>query len=189
MTTSILLCGVGGQGVLLAAKLISSAAAAAGFDVASNEIHGMAQRGGSVVAQLRFGEKIYSPLILEGTADAIFALEHIEALRWAHYLKKDGFAAVAGTSVVPVTVSSGKAVYPCDVKERLENVFANMKYVDCVSKAVELGDARLANTMLVGVLSNALALDMTAWKKSFEENIKPQLLNMNFEAFEFGRKL
>ena len=189
MNTSIILAGVGGQGILLAAKIISSAAGAEGFAVASNEIHGMAQRGGSVVAQLRFGENIHSPLILEGTADALFALEHIEALRWAHYLKKGGFAAVNSQIVIPVTVSSGAAEYPSDVERRLNKVFTNMKYCNCVEKAESLGDRRLANTILTGVLANALCIGDAAWKIALAENIKPALLNKNTEAFELGRSL
>ena len=121
MITNILLTGVGGQGILLAARIIASAARSAGFDVTTNEIHGMAQRGGSVTAQIRFGEEVLSPLILEGTADALGALEPIEALRYSHYLKPEGAAVVASRPIIPVTVSSGQAVYPADVEERLRN--------------------------------------------------------------------
>ena len=189
MTSSIILSGVGGQGIILAAKIIAEAAKICGFPVCSNEIHGMAQRGGSVTAQVRFGDGVCSPLILEGTADVLASLEHIEALRWAHFLKPGGTAVVSKQSIIPVTVSSGGATYPKDVEERLNAVFPSLKYYDCVSKAVEMGDSRFANSILTGMVSSALTLELDAWHKALEARIPEKLLDKNVEAFDFGRTI
>ncbi len=185
---NVYLSGVGGQGILLAAKIIADAAGASGFDVCANEIHGMAQRGGSVTAQIRFGKAVHSPLILEGTADVLGALEHIEAIRCAHFLKPGGFVAISKTSLIPVSVSVGSAVYPADVEARLRRLFPRLCYYDCTAKAVAMGDARLANTMLVGMLSCALAeIPPEAWHQAIRGRVAAKLQDRNIEAFDFGR--
>lgn len=185
---NIFLSGVGGQGILLAAKIIADAAANAGFEVAANEIHGMAQRGGSVTAQVRYGPAVLSPLILEGTADVLGALEHIEAIRHARMLRPGGFAAISRQSLVPVTVSSGGAVYPGDVAERIARLFPNRCYYDCTARAREMGDPRLANTMLTGILSRALAdIPLEAWHNAIRGRVPPKTLPGNLAAFDFGR--
>ena len=190
MTTSILLCGVGGQGTLLAAKVIGAAAEAAGFDVVANEIHGMAQRGGSVRAFVKFGDDGgRSPLVLEGTADAIAALEPVEALRWAHFLKPGGMAVVNTRPVVPVTVSSGMAKYPADIDARLSRAFPRLVACDCEAEALRLGNVRLSNTILVGMLSRDLPLEDSAWRTAIGQCVKPEFLETNLAAFDFGRTL
>ena len=190
MITNILLTGVGGQGILLAARIIASAARSAGFDVTTNEIHGMAQRGGSVTAQIRFGEEVLSPLILEGTADALGALEPIEALRYSHYLKPEGAAVVASRPIIPVTVSSGQAVYPADVEERLRRTFPRLKYVDFDAAALEkFNNPKTANTILLGPLSSGLPLPDEAWRGAIAECVKPAYAELNLHAFEYGRTL
>ncbi len=189
MANSILLCGVGGQGILLAAKIIGAAAEISGLEVAANEIHGMAQRGGSVRAQVKFGENVRSPLILEGTADVIAALEHVEALRCAHWLRPGGLAVVSRKSIVPTTVTSGRMRYPDDVEERLRRVFPRLVYFDCESKALELGDVRLANTILVGMLSRGLPLETAAWHDAIARCVKPRFVEANAAAFDFGRSV
>ncbi len=188
MIRNIILAGVGGQGILLAARIIANAASGAGFDVTTNEIHGMAQRGGSVTAQVRYGEKVHSPLILEGTADVLGALEQIEALRYAHYLKPDGLAVVSRQVIIPVTVSSGKAQYPTDVEIRLQSCFQHLNYLDCPGMARERGDARLANTILLGALSNGLDLPVDAWSQAIRNCIKTPLIDANLAAFQAGRE-
>ena len=187
MNHSILLCGVGGQGILLAAKLIGAAAEASGFDVRANEIHGMAQRGGSVRAQVKFGDDVRSPLILEGTADVIAAMEQIEALRWAHFLRPGGLAVVSLHAIVPVTVSSGRARYPDDVPERLSRVFPRLVADDCEARAAALGSPRLANTLLVGMLSRELPIAGDAWQGAIRRCVKPAFVEANLAAFEAGR--
>lgn len=187
---NIFLCGVGGQGILLAAKIIADAAAGGGFEVAANEIHGMAQRGGSVTAQIRYGTVVHSPLILEGTADVLGALEHIEAIRQAHVLKPGGFAAVSRTSLIPVSVSSGTAAYPADVEARLRRLFPRLCYTDCTAQAIAMGDARLANTMLVGIVSSALGdIPSTAWHQAIRNRVRAPLLDRNIAAFDCGRAI
>lgn len=186
MTKNIILAGVGGQGILFAAKIIAAAAELAGYQVTTNEIHGMAQRGGSVTAQVRFGDELHSPLFPEGEADVLYSLEAAEAVRFAHFLKPGGLAVVSTQRIIPVTVSSGKAVYPEDVEQRLRSVFANLNYLDCGSVAGKLGDPRLANSVMLGALSAPLELPSESWRKAFERSVKPQLVESNIKAFQAG---
>lgn len=185
----VFLTGVGGQGTLTATTLLARTALDAGLPVTSGEIHGMAQRGGCVTAQVRFGPQVHSPLILEGTADVLAALEHIEALRWAHFLKPQGLAVVSRQTILPVTVSSGKATYPADVEARLRKVFPRLLYVDCVSKADAMGDARFANMIVVGMIASALPLETSAWHEAIRLRVPEKLFAQNIEAFAFGRAL
>ena len=187
--TSILLCGVGGQGILLAAKVIGAAAEASGLPVVANEIHGMAQRGGSVRAFVKFGDGARSPLVLEGTADVVAAMEPVEALRWAHFLKPGGLAVVNLHPVVPVTVSSGRAKYPADVPARLAKVFPRLVACDCEAEAVRMGNPKLANTILAGMLSGELPIAKDAWRAAIAASVKPAFLESNLAAFAFGRGL
>ena len=190
MIKSILLTGVGGQGILFAAGVIASAAEAAGFNVTTNEIHGMAQRGGSVTAQVRYGDGSFAPLAVSGSIDVIAAMEHIEAIRWAHCLRPDGLAVVAKTGVVPVTVTTGACTYPADVEQRLRAVFPRLVYVDCVSLAIELGNPRLANTILTGALSAGLPeISESAWRAGLLARVKKGFEEANTTAFLKGRSL
>lgn len=189
MNHSILLCGVGGQGILLAAKVIGAAAELSGLSVVANETHGMAQRGGSVRAQVKIGDSVGSPLILEGAADVLAALEHVEALRNAHFLKPGGLAVVSRHSIVPVTATSGKAKYPDDVEARLRRVFPRLAYFDCEARAVEMGNPKLENTILVGMLSNGLPLEEDAWHEAIRRCVRPQFAEANLAAFDFGRSV
>ncbi len=189
MNQNILLCGVGGQGILLAAKIIALAAEKAGFEVTTNEVHGMAQRGGSVTAQLRYGDAVYSPLILERQADVLASMEMIEALRYAHFLKPGGLAAVSTQKIIPVTVSSGKMQYPADAEARLREVFPRLELCDCLDAAIKMGNAKLANTILLGTLSAGLAgIDLPLWESAISECVKPAFVEANLAAFRFGRK-
>ncbi|MDR0933287.1 MAG: indolepyruvate oxidoreductase subunit beta [Victivallales bacterium] len=190
MITNILLTGVGGQGILLAARIIASAAQNAGFDVTTNEIHGMAQRGGSVTAQIRYGQEVLSPLILEGTADAFGALEPIEALRYSHYLKPEATAVVASRPIIPITVSSGQAVYPDNLKERLNKTFPKLKFIDFDAIALEkFKNIKVANTILLGTLSTGLSLPGNAWSNAIAQCVKSAYVELNENAFEYGRNL
>ena len=189
MNHSILLCGVGGQGILLAAKVIGAAAEISGLSVVANETHGMAQRGGSVKAQVKIGENVGSPLIMEGTADVLAALEHVEALRNAHYLKPGGLAVVSKHSIVPVTATCGKAKYPEDVENRLHRVFPRLVYFDCEANAVEMGNPKMENIILAGMLSKGLSLEEPAWIEAIRRCVKPQFAEANIAAFTFGRSL
>jgi indolepyruvate ferredoxin oxidoreductase beta subunit len=184
---SVVLVGVGGQGILLAAQITARAALAAGHDVKTNEVHGMAQRGGSVVAQIRYGAKVYSPLVPEGTAQVLASLERIEALRFAAFLAPDGLAVVSTQAIIPVTVSSGQAKYPADAEERLRASFPRLAYVDAVAVAERLCDIRVANVILLGALSTALDLPAAAWRQAIEQCVKPKFVDLNLTAFEEGK--
>jgi indolepyruvate ferredoxin oxidoreductase beta subunit len=187
--TSIVMVGVGGQGILLATQIIAHAALAAGHDVKTNEVHGMAQRGGSVVAQIRFGEKVYSPLVPEGSAEVLGSLERIEALRFKGYLAEGGLAVVSRQAIIPVTVSSGNAVYPADAEERLRAEFPRLAYIDVIGMAEKLCDQRVANVILLGAMSTALPISDECWAESIAQCVKPAYWDINTRAFEEGRRL
>ena len=188
-TTSVVFVGVGGQGILLASTVTAKAAMLAGFEVKTNEVHGMAQRGGSVIAHVRYGAEVFSPTVPEGTADALGSLEEIEALRYAHYIAPDGLAVVNAASVVPVTVSSGAATYPEDVADRLRRAFKRLVYFDAGERAVELGNIRAANIVLLGALSRGLDLPQEAWKTAIASSVKEKQRDLNLRAFEIGRNV
>jgi len=189
MIQNILLCGVGGQGILLAAKVIAKAAEKSGYQVTTNEIHGMAQRGGSVTALVRYGEQVFSPLFRAGAADVIASMEASEALRYAHWLRDGGLAAVSKQRLIPVTVSSGKAKYPADVDDRLARVFPKLIYLDCQEEAARLGNPRMANTILLGALSLGLdGISADVWEDALRACVKPQFVDSNLQAFRLGRK-
>jgi len=187
--TSIVMVGVGGQGILLATQIAARAALIAGHDVKTNEVHGMAQRGGSVVAQIRFGQKVYSPLVPEGTAQVLASLERIEALRFAGFLSPYGLAVVSSQAIVPVTVSSGQATYPADAEERLKTAFPRLAYIDAVGVAERICDLRVANLILLGAMSTALELPAECWEKAIAQCVKPKFLEINLRAFEEGMRL
>lgn len=187
--TSVVLAGVGGQGILLASDIVAHAAIQAGFDVKTNEVHGMAQRGGSVIAQVRYGDAVHSPLVPERSARALGALEKVEAIRFAHYLAPDGLAAVSSQEVIPVTVSTGESLYPADAAERLTRLFSRLIYVDAIERARDLGDVRAANTLLLGALSTGLDLPLEAWTAALATCVREKHRRLNQEAFNLGRSL
>lgn len=188
-TVSVVLVGVGGQGILLASEILAQTAMLAGYDVKTNEVHGMAQRGGSVMAQVRYGQKVYSPLIEEGTAVALASLEEVEGLRAAHYLKKGGLAVVSSQQVIPVTVSSGGAEYPLDAVERLKGVFSNLKIVDAVEIATAAGNARAANVAVIGALSTGLEFPEELWLQAIKKSVKPAFVELNIDVFKRARSM
>ena len=187
--TNVVLLGVGGQGILLASEIMARAAMHAGFDVKTNEVHGMAQRGGSVIAQVRFGKKVYAPLIPERSADVLASFEKVEAVRGAHYLKPGGLGVVANTQIIPTTVSSGLCDYPKDIDERLEKAFPNLSLIDAQQKAVELGNVKAANVVLMGGLSVGLDLPLEVWHEGIKTSVKPKFLDLNIQAFNDGREM
>ena len=186
--TSIVLVGVGGQGILLACNLLAQAALKAGWDVKTNEVHGMAQRGGSVVAQVRFGQKVHSPLIQRGTADFLLALEKLEALRFSEYLKEDGAAIVNAQQIMPLPVATGAAQYPQEIDGFLRVRFPRLTLIDGVSLAKRAGEMRTTNVVLIGVLSVLLPFDLELWDSVLEENIKARFIKVNQKAFALGRE-
>jgi indolepyruvate ferredoxin oxidoreductase beta subunit len=185
--TSVVLAGVGGQGILLASEITACAAMLSGFEVKTNEVHGMAQRGGSVIAQIRYGTEVFSPLVPDGDATVLVALERIEALRFANYLAPDGWAVVSDQVIVPVTVSTGVASYPEDAEQRLQSRFGQLLYVRAVETATRLGNARAANTVLLGAMSTKLDLAEETWLQAIDECVKPRFRELNQNAFKAGR--
>jgi len=186
---NLVLVGVGGQGILLASEIVAQAAVVAGFRVKTNEVHGMAQRGGSVTAQIRYGAEVHSPLVARGTAHVLVSLEQIEALRFSDYLAPGGLAVVNSLVITPVTVSMGAATYPKDVRSRLDQVFSRVVYADAGQIAKELGDIRAANVVLLGAASQVLDLSEDHWHQAIRLCVKTKTLDLNLKAFEAGRGL
>ena len=186
-TTSIVLAGVGGQGILLASEFCAIAAGFAGFEVKTNEVHGMAQRGGSVIGQIRYGEQVFSPLVSKGEASVLMSLERIEALRYADFLAPDGLAVVNSQALVPTTVSCGGAIYPENALEVLKSTFKNLIYLDANQIAQELGNPKCANVVLLGALATALHnISYDIWRDAIRQCVKPRFVDLNLEAFDRG---
>ena len=186
---SVVLVGVGGQGILLAARIAAHVAMLSGFDVKTNEVHGMAQRGGSVMAQVSYGPVVHSPLIPRGTARALGALEQVEALRHYDYLAPDGLAVVSSLAILPVTVSAGTARYPEKAEEKLRMVFPRLVYLDAAGLATSLGNVRAANMVLLGALSSGLSLPLEAWLESLRSCGRERDRDLNLSAFCLGRSI
>lgn len=186
-TKSIVLVGVGGQGILLASEILAKAAMLEGYEVKTNEVHGMAQRGGSVVAQVRYGPVVHSPLVARGSAQVLGALEQIEALRFAEFLSPGGLAVVNAQAIVPVSVSSGAAKYPTDVESRLQAAFAKLAYIRATEAAEALGNVQATNIVVLGAVSKGLDLPEKAWQEAIAASVKEKFLELNKRAFEKGR--
>jgi indolepyruvate ferredoxin oxidoreductase beta subunit len=186
--TNVLIVGVGGQGVLLASAILSEVALQSGSEVKKSEVHGMSQRGGVVSSHVRFGPKVYSPLIPNGQADVILAFERAEALRWAHELKPDGFMIVNDYKLIPPIAIDPKYVYPEDAIDRLEARVENLLVVDAAQISEELGNPRLANTVLLGALSKTQDIDETVWKEVISRRVPKGTADLNLKAFAAGRR-
>ena len=189
MTKSIMIAGVGGQGTLLASKLLGSLLLSQGYDVKVSEVHGMAQRGGSVVTYVRYGEQVASPIIDKGEADILLAFELLEAARWAGYLKPEGVLIANTQEILPMPVITGAAVYPGDLADRLREVCKAPILVDALTPAEEAGSAKAVNVVLMGILSTVMGMPEEAWLAALEGQLKPGLLEMNKKAFYKGRSL
>ena len=186
-TKNIMIVGVGGQGSLLASKLLGHLLLAQGYDVKVSEVHGMSQRGGSVVTYVRYGDKVYSPVIDQGEADFIVSFELLEAARWLPYLKKDGIIVTNTQQVDPMPVITGAAQYPEDLVEKLKATGAKVDALDCLKLAEEAGSAKAVNIVLLGRLSHYFDLSEEAWMTSLEANVPAKFLEMNKRAFELGK--
>lgn len=188
-TRSILLCGVGGQGILLASEILSSAFLRAGFDVRQSEVHGMAQRGGSVVSHIRFGAKVFSPLIEPGGADYAMAFEQLEALRYLPFYRKETKLVVNTQRILPSPVATGMDTYPGDVLDQLKNKGVTLFPVDAFELARAAGELRAVNLVLVGALSVFLPLDESVMLAVIESRIPEKIRAKNIEAFRKGREI
>ena len=190
LTTNVLLAGVGGQGVLLASETLAMAALAEGLEVKQSEVHGVAQRGGSVVSHVRFGPRVHSPLIRCGEAHALYAGEQLEALRYAHYLKTGGQIVMDDRVIKPIQLSPDNATpYPDGVPEFLRGKGYEVVVFPALTRAVELGEKRCANVVLLGLLSTHLRLSHDSWREALERRFPEQLIELNLRAFEAGREV
>jgi indolepyruvate ferredoxin oxidoreductase beta subunit len=188
-TTNVILCGTGGQGILLASEVISYAAMASGMDVKKSEVHGMAQRGGSVSSHVRFGEKVYSPLVEKGTADMILAMEMMEGVRWAPFLSQEGRLIIPDLSINPMTVNTGQAEYP-DVLALLDGQAIPYRQIPAYGIASELGNLRVINVVLLGAVSSWIdRIPEENWLAALEERVPARALEVNMTAFGRGRAL
>jgi indolepyruvate ferredoxin oxidoreductase beta subunit len=186
--TNISLVGVGGQGILLTSDILAKTAVLAGLDVKKSEIHGMAQRGGSVISQVRFGEKVYSPIIPDGASNLLVAFERLEALRWRHLLAPDGKVLINSLDMTPITVSSGQQVAVTDLDDRLRAEYPSALYVDALTIAKEMGNMRTMNMVIAGALSALLPFEPEIWKQAMRERIPGALIELNLRAFDAGRQ-
>lgn len=184
---SVMIVGVGGQGSLLASKLLGNVLLSRGFDVKVSEVHGMSQRGGSVVTYVRYGDKVYSPIVAEGEADAIVSFERLEAARWLPYLKQGGRLIVNDQRIDPMPVITGAAQYPDGILDKLAATGASLLAIDALSLAEQAGSAKAVNVVLMGVLSNLLDIPEEAWQASLEACVPPKFLELNRRAFALGR--
>jgi len=183
---SILIAGVGGQGTLLASMILGQMAMDAGLDVKLSEVHGMAQRGGSVVTYAKFGEKVYSPVIEKGGADILLAFEMLEAERWIPYLKKEGHLLASTQKILPMPVITGAEKYPEGIETKITALYKDALFVDALALAREAGSAKAVNCVMLGVLAKKMDFDKSAWTDAIKKVVKPKFLELNIKAFELG---
>jgi len=186
-TKNIMIVGVGGQGSLLASKMLGHLLLSEGYDVKVSEVHGMSQRGGSVVTYVRYGSKVASPVIDRGEADYIVSFELLEAARWLPFLKKDGQIVTNIQQIDPMPVITGAAEYPENLVEKLKASGAKVDALDCLKLAEEAGSSKAVNLVLMGRLSHYFDLPEDAWMRSLEANVPAKFLELNKKAFALGR--
>ena len=184
-TKSIMIVGVGGQGTLLASRVLGAITVAQGYDVKLSEVHGMAQRGGSVVTYVRYGDEVHEPIVEEGQADVLIAFEELEALRYAHFLKKDGVIVVNETKINPVTVNTGAAKYPEGILDTLKEKHTVLS-VDATAEAKKLGNARTFNLIVLGLAAKHMDFSESSWLSCIEKTVPPKTIEINKKAFLAG---
>jgi len=184
---SVLLVGVGGQGTIMASDILSAVMISAGFDAKKSEVHGMAQRGGCVSSHVRFGRKVYSPLAGKGDVDVLVSFEKLETLRYLEYLKPDGKVIINNEEIYPPSVNLGDIAYPGDVIDFVKKHFKDVKVVDATAMALRSGDKRMANTVILGVLSSYLDIEVDIWEDVLKKRFPPKILGENINAFRLGR--
>lgn len=187
MTKNVMIVGVGGQGSLLASKLLGHLLLTEGYDVKVSEVHGMSQRGGSVVTYVKFGEKVYSPIIDKGEADFIVSFEKLEAARYVEFLKDTGRIVVNTQEVDPMPVITGAAKYPEDLIGRMEKMGVLVDALDCLSLAEQAGSSKAVNLVLMGRLSKYFDIPVEKWQKAIEECVPRKFVALNLKAFALGR--
>lgn len=187
MTKNIMVVGVGGQGSLLASKLLGHLLLSEGYDVKVSEVHGMSQRGGSVVTYVRFGEKVYSPIIDKGEADFIVSFEELEAARYVEYLKSDGRIVTNTQQIDPMPVINGAADYPEQLIERIRSLGISVDAMDCLALAEQAGSSKAVNIVLMGRLSKYFDIPVEKWQQAITECVPQKFVEMNQKAFMLGR--
>jgi indolepyruvate ferredoxin oxidoreductase, beta subunit len=187
--TNILLVGVGGQGILLAAEILSETCMLAGFDVKKSEIHGMSQRGGSVVSHVRYGQEVFSPIVPEGEGDLLFGFELMESYRSLTLLRPGATVIANDLCIAPPSVLMGQEVYPMDLAFKIQDLFPDFILVDGQGLAIEAGNARAANTVLLGAVSKRLDIEEKYWVESIERMVPKKAIEVNLKAFAVGRSL
>ena len=185
MTKNIMIVGVGGQGTLLASRILGNTVINEGFDTKVSEVHGMSQRGGSVVTYVKYGDKVYSPIVDKGEADIILAFELLEAYRALPYLKKGGKMIVNSQKIDPMPVITGAQSYPENILEKLEAVI-DVKAIDALALAQEAGNAKAVNVVLIGVMAKNTDIPYEKWVETIKATVPPKFLDINLRAFELG---
>lgn len=187
-TRNIMIVGVGGQGTLLTSRILGGLAVQGGYDVKLSEVHGMAQRGGSVVTFVRYGEKVEEPIVEEGQADVLIAFERLEALRYRHFLKKDGVIIVNDQRIDPITVVTGMAEYPEGILDELQKTH-KVYSVNAMEVAKELGSTKVFNVIVLGVAAQHMDYSRDEWLKVIEDTVPPKTVEMNRNAFLKGYEM
>lgn len=187
--TNILLAGVGGQGILLASEILAETFMLAGFDVKKSEIHGMSQRGGSVVSHVRFGKEVFSPVVPEGEGDILFGFELLETYRYLSLLRPGAKVIANDLRIQPPSVLLGQERYPDDLPEKIKSRFSDFTLIDGLKIATEIGNPRVANTALLGVVSRHLDIDESVWEKAVAKMVPAKALEINLLAFKAGRSV
>lgn len=184
-TKNIMIVGVGGQGTLLASRILGNAVISEGYDVKVSEVHGMSQRGGSVVTYVKYGEKVYSPIIDKGEADIILAFEKLEAARALPFLKKGGKIILNDRAIAPMPVITGAAEYPDGIVDELSDK-ASVIALDALSLSLEAGSSKAVNVVLIGVLARSSDIPKEVWENTIKATVPPKFLELNLKAFELG---
>ena len=187
-TKNIMIVGVGGQGTLLTSRILGGITFEAGYDVKLSEVHGMAQRGGSVVTYVRYGEKVAEPIVEEGQADVLIAFERLEALRYAHFLKKDGVIIVNDQRIDPMPVVTGVAKYPDGIIEKLSKKYRVVS-VDAMDEAIKMGNSRVFNVIILGIAAKNMDFPKEQWIEVIKKTVPAKTIDINVAAFEKGYEL
>lgn len=187
-TKNIMIVGVGGQGTLLTSRILGGITVEAGYDVKLSEVHGMAQRGGSVVTYVRYGEKVAEPIVEEGQADVLIAFERLEALRYAHFLKKDGVIIVNDQRIDPMPVVTGVAKYPDGIIEKLSKKYRVVS-VDAMDEAIKMGNSRVFNVIILGIAAKNMDFPKEQWIEVIKKTVPPKTIDINVAALEKGYEL
>jgi len=185
---NILIVGVGGQGIILASEVVATVAMNMGFDVKQSEVHGMAQRGGSVSSNVRYGQSVFSPTIARGEADVLLSFEMLESLRWVDYLSPTGVAIVNTQRIDPMPVASGKAEYPQEIEHHLRQKCYKLHLIPGQALAEQAGHIKTVNVTLLGVLSTLLDLDRDIWEQTIKRRVPAKTIDINLKAFNLGRE-